>query len=87
MKLKTLIALAVISGAMLACSEPSVVSAPCPADGRMVQIFFASAGGVSMSDKGSFVGWNESWVTLKLESGRIIHHSTKSVSSVHELGR
>jgi hypothetical protein len=87
MKLKTLVTLALISGAMLSCSESVVVPAPCPADGRMIQVFFSSAGGESMSDTGSFVGWNEYWVTLELDSGRLIHHSTNSVSSIHEVGK
>ena len=85
MKLKTLVSLAVLSVSAMACSEATVVPAPCPADGRTVQVFFTSAGGDSMSDTGRFTGWNEHWVTLELESGRVIHHSTESVSSIQEI--
>lgn len=86
MKLKTLASLAVASGVMLSCSESVAVPAPCPADGRRVQVFFTSAGGDAMSDTGSFTGWNEHWVTLELDQGSTVHYSADSVSSIHEIG-
>ena len=69
------------------CSGEKVVPAPCPADGREVQVFFSTPDGKLMSDVGSFVGWNEYWVSIELQGGRVIHHSADTVTAIHDLSR
>ena len=86
MKVVRLATLALLCVAALSCSEASVTPAPCPADGRTVQVFFTSAGGDSMSDTGRFVGWNQHWVSLEHPSGRVIHLAADTVTSIQEIG-
>ena len=87
MKAKTLSTLILVCAATVSCGESPVVPAPCNADGRAVTVFYTSAGGDALSDTGKFTGWNEYWVTLKLESGRVIHLSTDTVTAIHEFGK
>lgn len=60
--------------------------APCPADGRQVELFAWDAEREVFYDySGGLVGWTDSWVSLKLASGRTAHIQTAFVRDVEEM--
>ena len=84
MKLDSFLSIAVISGSLLSCSDSTVVPAPCRADGRNVSVWYSAPNGNPLQSTGSFVGWNEYWVSIELDNGEIEHVSMNSIYGIHE---
>jgi len=74
---------------LISCSNssPSVLTAPCPTDGRQVWVFYQEPDHPGELEHviGSLVGWSAEWVSVKAETGALVHLPTGAIFSVDEV--